>query len=96
MKGKHKHTSQGNTHTGPPTSLEEFNRLTDSAINWDRFWNPDPATLTDQPLDYSTKATAFAILIFEALHRLAGNPEADLRQEEPSALTLGGVVKVRV
>ena len=83
MKGKHNDTPQENEHGGPPASLEEFNRLTNPAINWDRFWNPDPATLTDQPLEYSTKATIFAIPIFEALHRMAGNPEVKLVPDEP-------------
>ena len=88
MKGKHINPSRESTYGGPPASLEEFNRLTNSAINWDRFWNPDPATLTDQPLDYSTKATAFAIPIFEALHLMAGNPKMKLALDEPTETAL--------
>ena len=88
MKGNHNHTTQENAHSGPPTSLDESNQLTNSAFDWNRFWNPDPATLTDQPLDYSTKATAYAIPIFEVLHQIAGNPEVKLALDEPAETAL--------
>jgi hypothetical protein len=67
---------------------EEFNMQINSIIDWEKFWRPPPGMNTNQPLDYSTDAAAFAIPMFEALHKLAGNPEADLRQEEPGASPL--------
>ena len=71
-----------------PATLEEFNTRVNSIIDWGKFWQPPPGMNINQPLDYTTDAVAFAIPIFEALHRLAGNPEADLRQEEPGASPL--------
>ena len=74
--------------TKGPMTPEEFNMQINSIIDWEKFRRPPPGMNTNQPLDYSTDATAFAIPMFEALHKLAGNPEADLRQEEPGASPL--------
>ena len=64
-----------------PKTLEEIK----SIIDWEKFRRPSPGMNTNQPLDYSTDATAFAIPMFQALHKLAGNPETDLGQEEHGA-----------
>ena len=66
-----------------PESLIVTGRI--SIIDWEKFRWPPPGMNTNQPLDYSTDATAFAIPMFEALHKLAGNPETNLGQEEPGA-----------
>ena len=47
----------------------------------DKFWEPVASSNTRQPLEYSSQATAFAIPLFEALHRMAGNPEVNLRDD---------------
>ena len=78
------HEPKEHQHNHEPPAMAEFNHQINSLIDRDKFWEPVPGSNTGQPLEYSSQATAFAIPLFETLHRLAGNPEVNLRDDDPT------------
>ena len=83
---KVKHNSNARLEAGAHAThpAEQTDPIMSSSMDYKHFRNPDPPTLTDQPLDYSTEATALATPMFEALHRMAGNPDFKLALERPT------------
>ena len=82
MKVKYSHDPTTQTDTDGTTSTPDPEEFLNLAVQWNHFWEPGFNPNSDQPLDYATDAVEHAIPIFEALHRLAGNPEKTLRHPE--------------
>ena len=93
MKLQYNHESTEHTELQKNMMTEEIISFLDSATEWNEFREPGFDPNTDQPLDYSSEATAFAIPMFEALHQLAENPETNLRNPNPEARPLASVDK---
>ena len=93
MKLQYNHDSTKHTGLQEHMTTEEIINFLDSATEWNEFLEPGLDPNTDQPLDYSSEATAFALPMFEALHRLAGNPEPNLRNPNPEARPLASAGK---
>ena len=90
MKVKHNGNARLEAGAHAANPAEQSDLIMSSVTGWNRFRNPDPTTLTDQPLDYSTEATALATPMFEALHRMAGNLDVKLAPERPTAQSYEG------
>ena len=91
MNTKHSHKPTMPTVIGKSITTEELEEFLNSVTEWSQFQEPGFNPDSDQPLDYETAALERAIPIFEALHRLAGNPEEPLRDlERTRPLASGG------
>ncbi len=82
MKVNYSHDPTMQTDTGETTKTADLEKFLNSVTEWNQFREPGFNPDSDQPLDYATGAVEHSIPIFEALHRLAGNPEATLRNPD--------------
>ena len=82
MKTKHYRNSMMQTDAGEAATTAEPEESLKLVIQWNQFREPGFLPNSAQPLDYETAAVEHAIPIFEALHRLASNPEKTLRHPE--------------
>ena len=82
MKTKHRHNAAIPPDAGEATTTAEPEESLNSVTEPSHFREPGFHLKSNQPLDYDTIAVEHAIPIFDALHRLAGNPQANLRNPD--------------